>query len=545
MAQTRGWKSARWDPSTPAFNSYETSDGAPLTTDYNLSTDGRFPGILQLGPLLTTIDCAAADGAAPSVTNVIDMVFSETMETEDYLMASRGKRPAMIATSTRTLSSNGTATAFAANADRRSVFTLAEAGTEEISVPITGNNAYQVITAISGASHTFTPNNEAIVNHIFGKNTSKDAAGQVFGFGLTAAIENTVRSNPITGVVTMDASAWVERSQMTAFYLKYTGVAWWNNFIYVGANIGPFYVNDDFQAFQLRIPEAANSPNDKNCVAMFAWSKLGVVIPMLRETRLFINAEGVRIGPEAFENNTSPIRGRMTAGDANELWAMVAIYNQFTDQTYICAMRPRMGKENSIHTNQVSYFPIAVLTAGHECEAIRWGGTKGGVSRGTWYIGDDDDVDWCIEGLSDRFPDDTGVLTYAASGTWVGTEKRFPISEEKKPRYVSFETANCAVGNETVNIQFTYVDRTGTSRTTTGMVTITRNGKQIVEVPKAMQFWATRFKPVVTMARGATTTNTPRLIGDIEVIYEFREAGDVGLHYFDFASGTLRQLEGD
>ena len=96
-----------------------------------------------------------------------------------------------------------------------------------------------------------------------------------------------------------------------------------------------------------------------------------------------------------------------------------------------------------------------------------------------------------------------------------------------------------------MNIQFTYVDRTGTSRTTTGMVTITKNGKQIVEVPKAMQFWATRFKPVVTLARGATTTNTPRLIGDIEVIWEYREAGDVGLRYFDFASGTLRQLEGD
>ena len=529
-------RSAKWDPSTPAFNSYE--NGAPLTTDYNLNTDGRFPGILQLGPLLTTIALNAADGAAPSVTNVKRGVFSESMETEDYLAVIRGKRLATVATSTRTLTSDGTATAFSDNAVWIH-FSKAEAGTEFLSVPLTGTGIEQEVTAIGGASYTFTANNESIINRVLGSNTSRDAGGQVFGLGVTASVENTVRSNSITGAVTPDASAWVERSLLTGPNVTFTGIAWWNNFIYVGTNNGPYYVNDDFQAFQLRIPEAANAASANNCSGMFAWSKLGVVIPMERETRLFVGPDGVRMGPEAFDNNTSIVRGRITGGDANELWAMVPVYNPFTDQTFLCAIRPRMGKENSIHRAPVSYFPIAKLTDGHECQMVKWAGTKGSVANGTWYCGDDDDLVWFVEGKTDRFPDDT-ALTYAASGTWYGTEIRRDPDKEKKPVCLIFETANCAVSNETVTVNFRYIDRTGTARTTTGGVTVTTNGKQIIPWPKDMEFWATRFRPEIALARGATTTNTPRVIGDFEVIWEERDAMNVEGMYFDMATGAMK-----
>ena len=69
---------------------------------------------------------------------------------------------------------------------------------------------------------------------------------------------------------------------------------------------------------------------------------------------------------------------------------------------------------------------------------------------------------------------------------------------------------------------------------------VSGNGRQVVDVPKDMEFWATRFAPVVTMARGGTTTLTPRLVGDVEVVYEEREAANVSKRYFDFDAGEMR-----
>ena len=540
MASNKGYKRAVWKLSTPALNSFENTSGGgegPLTTDYNLGTDGRFDGILQLGPLLTAIDLAGANGASPSVTNVKRGTFSESMEATDFLAVIRGKRLATISTASRLLTSDGTATAFAADATDI-YFSKSENGTEELSVGISGNNAYQVVTAIGGASYTFTANNEAIVNHVFGSNTSKDAAGQVFGFGMTAGIENTVRSNAIVGAITMDASTWAERSVMTVANLAFTGVAWWGNFIYLGTSAGPMYVNDDFQAFQLRIPEAAYSPNASNCKGMFTWSKLGVVIPMGRECRWFVGENGRSMGPERFDTNTSPVQGRITAGDANELWGMVAVYNPFLDATYLCAIRPRQGKEEYLHTNPVSYFPIAKLTDGHECEMVRWAGTKGGVTNGTWYIGDDDNVQWFIEGRNNHFPSDT-TCTFSTEGSWYGTELRRAPGMEKRPRVLIFETESCTA-TETVTVNFTYRDRTGQSKTTSSDIVVTRNGRQVISIPEDKLFWGTRFRPEIVFARGTTTTLTPRVVGDLEVIYEEREAGNVDRMYFDYASGELR-----
>jgi len=393
-----------WQPDTPSYNSFEDTRGGqgPLTTNYTDGCDGRFRGILQLGPLGTSVDLSAAGG---TTANANSGSFSEGIDANEKLVVIRGTKPALIKLSTRLNVADGSGAALGA-AGTDSIYTYSAGGTEEISVA-TGDNSYEVFTALPDTGgYTKSTNNESIHNQIFGRVGSKNAAGQIVGLGFASNIQNIVRTNILTGSTTMDGSAWSTRETLSGFKGIFTGFAFVNGTWYIGTDAGPYYLNDDFQTFEPLLPSLTRSTN--NCVNMREHPSLGVIIPLERAVRIFrsIN-DNDNVGPDQFWNNTSPVQGRLTAQCYSDQWLYWAIYNSITDVTYICAVRPR--RAGDAHSNKLSYYPILTVSA-KDTWFMEYAGTKGSQANPTVYYGRDSDAGWFIEGRGNRFPDDTNCF---------------------------------------------------------------------------------------------------------------------------------------
>lgn len=393
-----------WQPDTPSFNSFEDTRGGtgPLTTNYTDGCDGRFRGVLQLGPLGTNVDLSAAGG---TTANANGGAFSEGIDAAEKLVVIRGTKPALIKLSTRLNVADGSGAAFAAAATDI-IYTYSAGGTEEISVA-TGDNSYEVMTAVPDTGgYTKSANNESIHNQIFGRVGSKNATGQIVGLGFASNIQNIVRTNILTGSTTMDASAWSTRATLSGFKGIFTGFINVNGAWFVGTDAGPYYLNDDFQTFEPLIPSLTRSSN--HCKNMREHPSLGVIIPLERGIRIFRSVnDNDNVGPDQFWNNTSGVQGRLVSQCYSDQWLYWAIQNSITDTVYICAVRPR--RDGDAHANKLSYYPILTLSA-VDCDFMEFAGTKGSQTNPTVYYGRDSDAGWFIEGRGNRFPDDTNCF---------------------------------------------------------------------------------------------------------------------------------------
>lgn len=481
------------------LNSYQTK-GGPLTWSYATNVDTRF-NVVQLAPLRTSIDLSTSQAGG---TNARAMCFSEgiTTDTAELLVIGNGTKLSTVRLDTRAMTSDGSASAFS-SAVTDLIVTKAANGTQEISAALAAN-IYQVITAFASGSYTASANNESIINRIFGKGPSFEADGQVFGLGQASSVENIVRHNVLTGTVTMDGSAWATRVIMSASNLTYTGFALDGSIILIGTTDGVYRYNNEHFVFIPLMPSL--TPSDNNCKNMEYWEKLGTVIPLERETRLSVGLDGYSIGPERFFNNTSPVQGRVASQAYNEQWGYWAVYNKFADVTYLCAVRPR--EPHALHSNPVSIYPMMKLTDGVECDSLVFAGYKGSVTSPTWYHGEDGNVSWFIEGRNQRHPDDT-ACTYAASGSLYTTEVTESPDKDKLPRAIKIVTSGCS-STETITITQRYKDKFGVAQSV-ALAVVNANGTQFIDIPEMKQIQTARFYLEVALARGATTTNTPRI----------------------------------
>jgi len=507
---------AIWKLGAPALNSVERTPEGLLSVSYTDNVDCRWGDVVTLGPLVTVIDCSAAGGTA---ANTVAIVFSDTMSaTREYLYGFRGTKWVKIRMDTAAVVSDGTETALA-EAATDAIKTTAANGTQEISIGM-DNTAYEVITTVSDtATDTHSANNSSVLNRIFGLAGSDDAAGQIAGLGRSGAAgtaQNTIRQNVLSGTVTQDAPNWVTRATVSGEQIIFTGFALDGRFWMIGSSNGPYVLDSDGQRFRTYIDEIDNQTSSPtNCFGLSSWSLLGTIIPLNRSTRLSQDLYGKSIGPETYRRNYSSVKGRMGKRDGSELWDYWPIYNVVEDDTYICAVRPRLDGDMIDDASPVVFFPIVKLTD-VESKVVRYAGTRGSQSLPKVYLGHDTDVAYFSEGRHNRFIEDS-TYPYAASGTLYGTElQRFP-DRLKKVKRVGFKTRDCN-SSETVTCSIVYRDHMEVSQTV-ALPATTSNGWHWYTMPQG-GIEARSFYPTFAFARGGTTTNSPKIVGDFVVEFE-------------------------
>ena len=506
----------------PHLNSYEDVEGGLLSCDYSTGVDTRFKGEIALGPLLTAIDCSGV-GGTPANTNcgaVAPATMNGTIGASLYL--GRGTDPAKIKLSDMSVIDPAISLAEAATSI---IYTRSANGTEMISLGM-DNTAFLNVTTVGNTNDTTSTNDESYKARIFGyagASSSTSGVGQIAALGRgTGTPQNIVGQNTLSGTVTMDASVFTTRATLTGAPITFTGFAMTADKWVIGTSDGPYLLDSVSQTFRPLIDELAI--NTQNCANMAMWSKLGpgVVVPLARGTYLITNSgqRGESIGPEIFRNNTSPVTGAMTAFAASELWGIATIYNAVTDLTYLCAMRPRLVGDD--HVYPVSYFVIGTLAAGIESRFAIYTDIQGGRTLPTFVIGKDSDAYWFSEGRIQRFIDDTSY-TYATGGTLYLTEMRRQPNEWKDVKGFWVETTNCT-STETVTLSVTSVDHRGNSSTVQVGATISDNGLRYVPVSKSLPLNRARFiKPEIALARGNTTTVSPRVKGPLVMEYDLLE----------------------
>ena len=479
-------KTATWQPWGPAFNSVEDTryGNGQLSVDYSDNLDTRFPNHVVLGPLVTTIDCAAAGG---TVANVNGFALSGTMNATKFLYAIRGTKWAKIKCSDMTLVSDGTETALA-EAATDILYTKTAGGTQEISIGMAAT-AYRVITTVGNTTtDTHSANDTAELMTIFGLGWPADRIVGLQG--------NTVKGNVLTGAVTMDADSWSTIATISGEALTPTGIALDGENIIPGYDNGPYMLDSDANRFRPLIDEIDTNAN--HCKGMTTWFPKGVMIPLADGMRFQKELNGRSIGPETYPENMSPIQGKTTGGAGTNRYFFMVIKNDVTDKAYICAC--------SISRNiaqQLEFYPLVTLTS-LDCDAIEYIGTAlGARTNSTLVFGSDDDVAWITIGRGWREYDDTNY-TYAASGTLYGTEMRRDPDTLKLPKRIKFETSGCTSAR-TITVSLRVTDERGVTITEQIGAPITSNGKHILRVADTVKGW--RIRPQFAFATDSSTAS--------------------------------------
>ena len=515
---------ARWTPRGAGLLSVEQGEGGYLGVDYADGVDTRWEIETTLGPLLNTLSCAAAGG---TVANVNGMAVAPiTMQAAGpFLYAIRGTKWAKVAmtggASALTLSSDDTEGALG-EAATGILHVKNAAGTEEILITM-DNTIARIITAVgAGATDTDIAQTGNYKWTVAGFGDS-DAAVQVVllaGRG-TGTPQNLIHQVALSGSTVLSTATPTLRATIAGPPLVFKSIAMDGDKILIGTDRGPIYLNNQSQAFRPLIGWLA--PDSGNCTPMALWATgLGtsVIIALKRALRWSKNViNGGSFGPETYPENTSPVSGTCTAFAQSDRWGYFAFYNTKDDITYLCAARDR-DLQDWQRGRAVSYFPLMTLGAGIECHSALYTGTEGNTARtlGMVVLGLDSNLGYFDEGRGDRFYEDT-AYPYAALGTLYLTEMRRQADFYKDINFFIVETENCT-DDETITLSVTCTDRFGTSSTTPIGGAIKGNGVHFLQVKGVTELTQARFvKPQIAFARGATTTNSPRVKGDILMDY--------------------------
>lgn len=488
-----------WKTVGPGFFSWAPFERGYAGIDYLTGADSRWPENtgLTLGPLISDVSLAQA---TETPANANCLALSGTMNATKYLLWGRGTKLSIQQASDMTLTSDGTETAMAAPTSM--LYTKNAGGTEEISVG-QGAAAYRVVSSFgTGIATTHTANNEAVANIIMHHGAVENVVAGLGG--------QVVRQNELAGAVTMDASAWATRATLTGEELTMTGYAVLNSGAeIIGTTATPYYWDNRFQSFR---PMFLSLPADSNnCMGLAESQFLDVICPLANSTRYISDAglaTGV-IGPEAFIYNTSPLTGRWSGWcESGSVWGYCVIYNAVTTVSYLAAWRMSRPTDPFAGGAPIQYFPLAQLSAVSNVMAPI--GTFGGRTLPTIVLGRSSNMSWFSEGRTDAFPDDTSY-TYAASGTAFFTGVKMPPGYEATVEWVRVRVASLTT-SETVTVAIR--PDTTAAYTTVGNA-LTNNGTRGQHVLYANQPGAlvgSEIKPRLTLARGGTTTLTPRVL---------------------------------
>jgi len=528
MAEGKKLYFAEWRVATPAFNSYEDIQygQGELGTDFTDNCDGRWG--LTLGPLINVVTCSTYDTGGITPTNALGAADSGTMNATVFLYVARGRGIAKITASTLALADPSVIIDLTEAASGPPVYSRSANGTQMISFPM-DNTAYHNITTVAnaGSADTASANNEGTICRILGFGGSKNQVGFYGGFGRSGAAGtamNTIRENILSGVVTMDASAWSTVATVTDS-LSPTSWAMDDDFWLPGTDRGPLFVEARFTEFRPLI--GSISQNAANKVIQIDWYGMNVLICNATGTRYSTSLSGESVGPGLFPRNSSPVQGRCTGAAGLERWLIWNEYNVITGETYVLAARPRQSGDG--HNQPLSFYTLATLTNTESrfCKDI---GTLGGATSPRVLMGHDTaaapgNVAWCKYGRVARWYDDT-AYDFAASGTWYGTKLLRQPHWKKRIKYIEIDGLSDMTSTETITLQIDMVNPdTGVTSTQTCGAAISKNGTTRIWAKEGDPWLSVSFRPRLVFARGGTTTTSPKVApeGILRIAYELEE----------------------
>ena len=522
-----------WRVDGPDFFSFERipqgAETGYLGRDYGLNTDGRNLGLDTLGPEINSLSLGTYDNTlAGSVLGTSTAVPGTTLHfgpaftlENTHGMAQitgpagvpfgyfiRGNNIAKVRLDTMALVlTNGVFDEPATSI----IATRAANNTREISVGMNGA-AYQVATTIAaaGSSDTWAANTGSNVVRIFG-----EATDRIVGLDGQRA-----RGNILTGSVTMAAPNWATvAARIGDDVLTMTGFALDGRLWIVGTSDGPYILDQDTGEFFPLIREIDN--DSETCRLLTSWFPVGVLFNLRYGFRWLKGGRGASIGPGEFQHNTSPVQGRVLAFDGSAHEALMSIYDEVNDNSYLVFWCPPHPDDPV----EYQHYPLVPFTVarlqGLVCRLIKHIGTVNGARTSpTWVAGGDSDLRWLISGRYTRQIDDT-AYRYGTSGTTFLTEtRRFPgmILDVEK---VEFHTANLTA-NRTVRVGIQLDGGTVEQFAAVTSGTFQRQfAASAAGVPTAGFLGGRRLKPPIVYASNVNTA-APQVTGVLSVYVRLR-----------------------
>lgn len=417
-----------------------------------------------------------------------------------------------------------------------------ELETQELSVGLGDSFAYQTLKRVDVG-------NPATAD-VWAANSGGQKA-RTFGVApdrIVALAGNVAAGNILTGAVTMSAPNWNTVATITGRQtnLRLNGFALDADLWVLLTSNGPYMLDQATGDFFPLIPEQDNDDESGRNPAQ--WFPLGAIIPARDGLRFQKSLLGESIGLEVYRANTSEVQGRPMGAAGTTRWLYVPFYDDANDNTYIVAFRFREAGDP--HPTRLQPFPIAKLS-GVRCQFLQNIGTVNGRRTNQTIIGGhDSDMLHFLLGRTSREIDDAnyvfaasgdldltllmrdpGVVkdleacelqTQGASGDETVTVKIAPDPTDFQPADADYETLEGTQewprGDTTVS---------GAARGDTMNGVVTTNGHQrilfIGDDRKPLDWASCRsFKPRLSLARGGTTTLSPKLTGTFRVYYATR-----------------------
>ena len=527
---------AEWRVDGHDFNSVEmippgASQGY-LGRDYGINTDGRWPGMDCLGPLINTISLDDYD--VTSTPGVLNSTFilntatgalgpGQTVATANgmaiinangtpngYII--RGTKPGRVNLSTMAVAPTNLALDAAAT-DIIATKPASVTVRSEVSVGQGDSLPYYVVQEpdITSTSDTWNANTSGQAARIFG--TAPDRTVAIAG--------NVVKGNIQTGSVTMKAPNWSTVATLTTQDVKGTGFAMDGNLWVIVTSDGPYMLDSQTGDFFPLIPELDNDA--LNGLQTNTWYPLGVIIPLRFSLRYQKYGSGKSFGPERFADNRSPVQGSPTgvAGSPRELFTTQ--YNPTTGDTYLIAWYTADAVDDAFsiqHSNPITPFIIAKF-ASTQSKFLKWLGTvdsvrtlptlMGGYGSNAFYIS-------C--GRTARWIDDSSYLTALSGQTFLTKTRRQP-GIIKDIEWAEFETDDCAAAR-TVQLAVSLDDGSytdlGSAVTSDG---VQRAVASSAGVPSSSFHGGVDIKPRLTYSSNISTT-TPKVQGTLRIYYRVR-----------------------
>lgn len=527
---------AEWRVDGHDFNSVEMippggSQGY-LGRDYGVNTDGRWPGMDCLGPLINTIsldDYDSPAGVGFLGSNLLGTTFllgpSQIVQNSNgmaiikadgvpwgYII--RGTKAGRVRLDTMAVAN----TTMALSNPATDIIATTPASTtvlSEVSVGQGDGAAYHVLQQpdVTSTSDTWAANSSSQAARIFGSAPDRTV--------LVAS--NVVKGNVQTGSVTMKAPNWSTVTTITTQDVKGTGFAMDGNLWVIVTSDGPYMLDSQTGDFFPLIPELDNDA--LNGLQTNTWYPLGVIIPLRFSLRYQRYGSGESFGPETFADNRSPVQGTPTgvAGSPRELFTTQ--YNPTTGDTYLISWYTARSIDDAFsvqHSNVLSPFVIAKFTA-KESKFLKWVGTVDSARTSPTLMGGyGSDAFYMTCGRTSRWIDDSAYLTATSGQTFLTKTRRQP-GIIKDIEWAEFETDDCAAAR-TVRLAVSLDDG---SYTDMGDAAITSDGVQRVVgsssagVPTAALHGGIDIKPRLTYSSSVSTT-TPKVQGTLRIYYRVR-----------------------
>lgn len=527
---------AEWRVDGHDFNSVEMippgGNAGYLGRDYGVNTDGRWPGIDCLGPLVNTVTLSTYDnvvtpgilnstftlnnagilGPGQTVSNANGMALIQAGGST-YGYITRGTKPARVNMSTMALAPT-TLELDAAATDIIATKPADATVRSEVSIGQGDSLPYYVVQEpdITASTDVWAANNDNEAARVFG--VAPDRTVLVAG--------NAIKGNVQTGSVTMENPNWQTVATIDTQDIRGTGFAMDGNLWVVSTSDGPYMLDSQTGDFFPLIPELDN--DNLNGLQTTTWSFLGVILPLRYSLRYQRYGSGQSFGPETFQDNRTPVQGTATgvAGSPRELFT--AIYNPATGDTYIVVWMPNNAISDAFsvqHSNPLSPFVIAKFTS-TASNFLKWVGTVNSVRTNPTLMGGYGSNAFYITcGRTSRWLDDSNYRT-ALSGQTFLTELHRQPGLIKDIEWTEFESDDCAAGR-TIQLALSIDDAAyvniGSSVTSDGQQRAVASSGG---VPSSSFHGGYRIKPRVTYTSNVSTT-TPKITGGtIRIYYRVR-----------------------